>query len=368
MTRRSHSARSWLGVVGALLAMTLLGSCSVPVEQGGPALSAPPSMPAARMGLPPATRMFHDELEPYGDWVLIEPYGYVFRPDVNTVAWRPYEHGWWEPSDVFGWIWNSDEPFGWLTYHYGTWLYDDFQGWVWTPGVQWGPAWVAWVSVGDWIGWAPLSPVEFDRYNDIPGGVFVYASAAQFGRADESMRATFVTGLTRTRDPLQSIVRLGRADGVTFNKGPDPLFVQRVGGVGMSREPFRPQRLDLPRSGDDDGTTLLLRTRRLYAQAEREWNGWRNESAAPKPAPGGPPRPPVWRELPAKKPAATPLGGPTRTDSLSERPARIDSTRIAPAPAVPRDSTAGKVRAPRQPAPRKPGAKPLGGAAADTTR
>ena len=109
--------RRLLGRLAAALALALLGSCAVPVEQGGPALSAPPDMSAAKMGLPPATRVFHDELEPYGDWVLIEPYGYVFRPDVNTVAWRPYEHGWWDPSDVFGWFWNSDCRFGGRTYH-----------------------------------------------------------------------------------------------------------------------------------------------------------------------------------------------------------------------------------------------------------
>lgn len=364
---RSH-IRALLGGIALVSLVGLLGGCAAPLDQGGVAISAPPAMPAAKMGLPPATRVFHDELDPYGDWVLIEPYGYVFRPDVNTVAWRPYDRGWWEPSDVFGWVWNSEEPFGWLTDHYGTWFYDDFQGWVWAPGAQWGPAWVAWVSVGDWIGWAPLAPLEYDRYPDIPGGVFVYASAAQFGRDDESMRATFVTGLARTSQPLQSIVRLGHADGVTFNRGPDPLFVQRVGGATVTRGEVRPTKLDLPRVADDDGTAMLLRSRRLFAQAEREWRGWRDEGVTPKPGAGGKPRPPVWRDPPVKKPQARPLGGPVLADSAQSHPAPRDSVNRKPVMPAPRDSVAGKVRGTKGGLPRKPGAKPDQGAAADSTR
>jgi len=43
----------------------------------------------------PEHRVFYDMLDGQGDWVLIEPYGYVFRPDVNFVAWRPYSNGYW---------------------------------------------------------------------------------------------------------------------------------------------------------------------------------------------------------------------------------------------------------------------------------
>ncbi|MEO5987944.1 MAG: DUF6600 domain-containing protein [Candidatus Eisenbacteria bacterium] len=369
----SHSAKSsnhlralTLGLL--LLTAGLLHSCAAPVQEMGPGVSLPPSLPAAKLALPPALRVFHDELEPYGDWVLIEPYGYVFRPDVNTVAWRPYEYGWWEPSDVFGWIWSSDEPFGWLTYHYGTWFRDDFQGWVWAPGVEWGPAWVAWVSVGDWIGWAPLSPIEYDRYNDIPGGVFVYASATQFGRDDESMRSTFVNGLSRTNEPLRQILRLGHADGVSFNMGPDPLFVQRAGGMGPTRELPPPARLDLPRVAHDDGTQLLLRSKKLFAQAEREWRGWREHGATPKPVPGGKPRPPVWREPPAKQPRVAPDGGPASADTLEKGTTPREGARFKPVPPARRDSTVGKGRTLGRGGVRKPGAKPLGGAAADSTR
>ena len=114
MSRLSKPSNLLHALTLGLLLLTATGvtSCAVPVQEAGPYLSAPPALPAAKAGLAPAVRVFYDELEPFGDWVLIEPYGYVFRPDVNTVAWRPYAQGWWEPSDVFGWVWNSDEPFG----------------------------------------------------------------------------------------------------------------------------------------------------------------------------------------------------------------------------------------------------------------
>ena len=52
--------------------------------------SVQPTMPAARAALLPEYRLFYDALVDYGDWVLIEPYGYVFRPNINFVAWSPY--------------------------------------------------------------------------------------------------------------------------------------------------------------------------------------------------------------------------------------------------------------------------------------
>jgi hypothetical protein len=348
-----------------VLGWLLLGSCAAPMQPGEVAPMSPPAQPSARLGLPPAYRVFHDELESYGDWILIEPYGYVFRPDVNTVAWRPYEHGWWEPSYVFGWVWNSDEPFGWITYHYGTWFYDDFQGWVWRPGLQWGPAWVAWVSVGDWIGWAPLGPASYDGYGDIPGGVFLYASATQFGRSAASMQATFVNGLARSAQPLRPIVRLGHADGVTFNKGPDPLVIERAGGAVPMSGDVRAARLELPAAQDDGGAALLQSSNRMVAVAEREWRDWR-ESGAPPKAGGGTPRPPVWRDPPTHRPLVKPLGRPVPADS-TEHTAPRDSVRARPVAPALRDTTATRQRSGKS-APVRPGGKQRDGAPPDSTR
>ena len=136
-----------LGSTPLLLALSLLtaSSCAVDGGAGGQGGSTPPPhapVEAARLGLAPALRPFYDELKEYGDWILVEPQGWVFRPNVNTVAWRPYQDGHWEPSYSFGWVWESNEPFGWITDHYGFWFHDDFQGWVWKPYGAWAPSWV----------------------------------------------------------------------------------------------------------------------------------------------------------------------------------------------------------------------------------
>jgi len=128
------------GVLSQRLLRTLCDQCKEPYS--------PPPQDPARIGLQPMYRPFFDELKDDGDWTLIEPYGWCFRPRVNFVAWRPYVDGWWEPSDYYGWVWTSTEPFGAITYHYGAWFYDEYQGWVWEPGLIWGPAWVAWAAAG----------------------------------------------------------------------------------------------------------------------------------------------------------------------------------------------------------------------------
>jgi hypothetical protein len=61
-------------------------------------------------------------------------------------------------TDEYGWLWVSDLEWGWAPFHYGRWTFDPHFGWVWVPGTEWGPAWVAWRSNDEHIGWAPLPP------------------------------------------------------------------------------------------------------------------------------------------------------------------------------------------------------------------
>jgi len=151
----------------AVLLVALLASPLSCATSGGP---PPPSQPVARATLAPPLRVFYDALIDYGDWILIEPYGYVFRPAINQTDWRPYNDGFWAPTDSYGWVWISAEPFGWATYHYGTWFYDRFQRWVWLPGLDWGPAWVAWEESNDYVGWAPA---QYRGGEMVPTGPFV---------------------------------------------------------------------------------------------------------------------------------------------------------------------------------------------------
>ncbi|NOT00844.1 MAG: hypothetical protein HOP29_09470 [Phycisphaerales bacterium] len=99
-----------------------------------------------------------DELAAYGEWVSVDQHGWVWVPGDVGPEWRPYTRGRWAYCNEFGWTWESSEDWGWATYHYGRWYSDPFHGWAWVPGTEWGPAWVAWRSDGEHVGWAPLPP------------------------------------------------------------------------------------------------------------------------------------------------------------------------------------------------------------------
>ncbi len=217
-----------------LLALTLavsIGSCAV-----GGFVPQTPSMPAARAALRPEHRIFYDALVDYGDWVLIEPYGFLFRPRVDFATFRPFGDGFWAPSDPWGWVWISAEPFGWATYHYGFWAWDRFQGWVWGPGVDWGPAWVSWEISGGFAGWAPLGPAGGGGYRgDIPGGAYLFAPIERLGSTDIRAHAVTRADLGPAAEGTRPIENVVERDGVRYNFGPDFAFVERARGGPLPR-------------------------------------------------------------------------------------------------------------------------------------
>ncbi len=93
----------------------------------------------------------------YGNWVYMQPYGYVWTPRNMGYQWRPYSNGHWVMTE-YGWTWIAYEPWGSIPFHYGRWGYDDYMGWYWVPGTTWGPAWVSWRGNDQYTGWAPLQP------------------------------------------------------------------------------------------------------------------------------------------------------------------------------------------------------------------
>jgi hypothetical protein len=227
-----HSLRSLL-LAAATLA--LLASCA----SVGVTPSSQP-MPAARAGLPPDYRIFYDALEGMGDWVLVEPLGWVFRPDVNFVAWKPYERGFWTWNDWYGWVWISEEPFGWATYHYGRWFYDDFQGWLWMPGLTWGPAWVAWARNGDYVGWAALPPRGGPTSEGYPQGTPPLGgwNFVPMGEMAGSDLVSRLADREQSRELLaqaKPVVRMVERDGAQLNMGPPVEAVEKVAGVAMPR-------------------------------------------------------------------------------------------------------------------------------------
>lgn len=147
-----------------LLALFALASVGCIVATAPPD-TVPPPRPAPPPPPPPPPRppvtvdidVFYGSLDPYGDWIRVEPYGWAWAPGRIDPYWRPYTVGRWVWTD-WGWTWVSSEPWGWATYHYGRWVRAKRYGWVWVPGNVWGPAWVAWRQGPGVVGWAPLPP------------------------------------------------------------------------------------------------------------------------------------------------------------------------------------------------------------------
>lgn len=301
----------------ALLAVALLLFLPACATVGNP---GPPSMPAARAALAPEYRIFYDSLEEDGDWTLIEPYGYVFRPRVNFVAWSPYERGFWVPSDVYGWVWISTETFGWATYHYGRWMYDDYQGWVWLPGLDWGPAWVTWELSSQYVGWAPLVP-EGGR---LPEGAMRWAPIGALARADVSTRMVPASQIREEIANARTVRNVVERDGVRFNAGPPVEVVERVAGalprVKIEGPAAREGRGDRGAAGDL--TSRIEATRRAGADAAREAGLIARTGGAL------PSRVPIVRpELPARPSGEGRQGAEQRPGRGRGRTAPADTTR-----------------------------------------
>ncbi len=129
----------------------------------------------------------YNYLAPYGNWINLEPYGYVWTPRNMGYRWQPYRDGHWVLTDD-GWAWISHEEWGSIPFHYGRWGYDSYFGWFWVPGTIWGPAWVSWRWNDQYVGWAPLPPgVEFHSGMDftslsfkIPKRFWIFLQAPHF--------------------------------------------------------------------------------------------------------------------------------------------------------------------------------------------
>ncbi len=129
----------------------------------------------------------YNYLAPHGNWINLEPYGYVWTPRHMGYRWRPYSQGHWVMTD-YGWTWMANEEWGSIPFHYGRWGYDDDFGWFWVPGTVWGPAWVSWRWSNQYAGWAPLPPgIEFRAGMDfaslsfnIPSRFWIFLQAPHF--------------------------------------------------------------------------------------------------------------------------------------------------------------------------------------------
>ncbi len=224
----------------------------------------------ARAEVQVSLEFFYDALDPYGDWVYVDDYGYCWQPEVayEDDDWRPYADGYWAWTDA-GWTWVSHEEFGWATYHYGRWILVNGR-WAWVPGYEWAPAWVSWRTADECVGWAPLPPearwhadIGFstwtDSYYDIGPGCWNFVTWRHF--AEPRLRPHM---FARSRNVIfinasVNVTRIVRKENV-FNRiwcgGPELDRVRRLGGRDVRHltlrrdDDFRP---DFRRDrGDDD--------------------------------------------------------------------------------------------------------------------
>jgi len=102
------------------------------------------------------------DLYSYGSWLDCPNYGACWQPFGIAAGWSPYTDGFWSMYPEFGWTWISFEPWGWMPYHFGAWMMEGEYGWVWVPTsmAMWSPALVDWVTVGNQVGWVPVSPLD----------------------------------------------------------------------------------------------------------------------------------------------------------------------------------------------------------------
>jgi hypothetical protein len=181
--------KRYFWIVGLILLMTASCVVYVPSDEtrypnrGGTTYDRPSQEYFSDMD----SSYFYEYLTPYGNWVTMSPYGYVWIPRQMGYRWHPYTYGRWVWTN-YGWTWISNYEWGWIPFHYGRWGWDDDLGWFWVPGNVWGPAWVTWRSSSLYMGWAPLPPgIEFEAGIgltslpfDIPGHFWVFIEGRHF--------------------------------------------------------------------------------------------------------------------------------------------------------------------------------------------
>lgn len=196
------------------------------------------------------------ELDDYGDWQVVDDYGYCWAPRVSA-GWAPFRFGRWDFYDVWGPSWISSEPWGWAPYHYGRWFFVRNR-WFWVPGDlairrTYCPAPVAFIPLieTNQIAWVPLGPREVyvpryyganfePRFLGSPRFIKVFNDQRTFVNVDTPNGVTVVPvrSLVRPIDPRiavqadTNVIRRSRA-------AIDPFEAQAVRQVVQSEREAR---------------------------------------------------------------------------------------------------------------------------------
>ncbi|HXZ91985.1 MAG TPA: DUF6600 domain-containing protein [Burkholderiales bacterium] len=288
-----------------------------------------------------------EDLDRYGTWRRVDPYGPVWIPTSVPAGWAPYSAGHWIHDPLFGWTWVDNAPWGYAPFHYGRWVY--VRGaWAWAPGPRvarpvYSPALVAWyhggpasggVSVG-WValGWGePVSPWW---------GPSRFAGRPYWGGWGGPRVVTNVTHITYVNARYRNAViatdsdRFGRGDHDFHRAAPDDVRHWRPSERGAD---VRPSAVSLvPAEGRAVRPPRPEMERRVVVARPPREPGERLHDAGQRPPErsGPPPR--------IASPAASPAPQPAVTNARERERGReqADQQRAAiglhgnPAPAMP---------------------------------
>lgn len=143
----------------------------------------------------PRDMIGYEDLDQYGTWRPMPPYGMVWVPMNVPPGWAPYHSGHWAWVSPWGWTWIDDAPWGFAPFHYGRWAYSGF--WFWIPGTMaprpvYAPALVAFVGgpgfgvsaafgAGGGVAWFALGPGELYRPVYAVSPVYMQAVNVRYG-------------------------------------------------------------------------------------------------------------------------------------------------------------------------------------------
>jgi hypothetical protein len=206
----------------------------------------------AKTYLPEELSDFEAELDEYGEWTYLAPYGNVWVPGGIDDDWRPYYNGRWTWLPLSGWTWWPYEPWGWSTFHYGRWHWGIGMGWYWIPMNMWGPAWVNWWWDDFYYGWAPLSYWGYPGvymggsfYGHYYGAYYPYGSRALTVVRKDHLKAPNISAHALRGDSLKGLTKMSLT-----NPGPNVRPV----GTKISVQPLNGGRVML--RNDDRRTGL----------------------------------------------------------------------------------------------------------------
>ncbi len=221
------------------------------------------------------------ELDQYGDWRDMSPYGHVWIPRGVGSDWRPYHYGRWTWIPFCGWTWVGYDPWGWAPFHYGRWQWDPWYGWYWIPTNIWGPAWVSWWWGWDYYGWAPLGwygypgVILHNRYYDHHYGDYPHDSRAWTVIHKNQLKAPDVSKVVVNADRLKSVEKISMTTDAHLAPRPEisravsieklnngRVFLRTTTGSGASEERVIRGRTSTSTSGGQDsgqGTVIHRR-------------------------------------------------------------------------------------------------------------